>query len=289
LWGDGLWGGAAGFEFRPPWNYDLMAAGYLFALLPTLGILLGGGVVLARIFRQPSADSFLLAGLPIAFGAALIYMTLRVPCYSQVKAFYGMLALLPVCVFAVVGLDVLCQRGRLLRLLVCGALVVWAANSYASFWIRGSSVPVLLAAGRQLVGAGHPLEAAEQFAAALQEDPHHPQPRKYLAWLLVQNGQAAEAATLAGQAIAEQPGNADSHVALGIALAAQGRKQEAIESLRHAINLAPEHLMAHQKLAALLAEMRMIEECLNTCREGLRVAPVDPELHRLLKKTQTLP
>jgi tetratricopeptide (TPR) repeat protein len=246
-------------------------------------------VVLVRFFRQPSADSFLLAGLPVAFGAALIYMTLRVPCYSQVKASYGMLALLPVSVFAAVGLDVLCQRGRLLRLLVWGVLVVWAANSYASFWIRGSSVPVFLAAGRELARDGHPFEAAERFAAALQVDPHDPQPRKYLAWLLVQNGQAAEAATLAGQALAEHPDDADSHVALALALSAQGRKQEAIESFRHAIRLAPEHLMAHQKLAGLLAELGMIGECLDACREGLRVAPVDPELHRLLSKAQALP
>ena len=35
LWGDGLCGGRGGFDIRPPWNYNLMIAGYLLALVPT--------------------------------------------------------------------------------------------------------------------------------------------------------------------------------------------------------------------------------------------------------------
>jgi hypothetical protein len=34
LWGDGLCSGSARMTFRPQWNYDLMNAGYLLAVVP---------------------------------------------------------------------------------------------------------------------------------------------------------------------------------------------------------------------------------------------------------------
>src|SRR4029077_10496755 len=36
LWGDALCGGMPDMISRPPWNYDLVVAGYLLALAPTL-------------------------------------------------------------------------------------------------------------------------------------------------------------------------------------------------------------------------------------------------------------
>ena len=41
LWGDGLCSGVSDLSIRPPWNYNLMCAGYLLSLLPTLLLLVG--------------------------------------------------------------------------------------------------------------------------------------------------------------------------------------------------------------------------------------------------------
>ena len=60
LWGDGLCGGAASVNVA--WNQQLMAAGYLWALVPTALILVGAGVAIARFIRKPSSELFLLLG-----------------------------------------------------------------------------------------------------------------------------------------------------------------------------------------------------------------------------------
>ena len=91
-----------------------MAAGYLLALFPTVLILAGAGISLGRFIRKPDAEGLLLNGLAWSFVAAFIYMALKVPCYSQIKAFYGLLVLLPVCVFAADGWDFFTRRSKLL-------------------------------------------------------------------------------------------------------------------------------------------------------------------------------
>ena len=45
-------------NYWPPWNYDLMTAGYLLALAPTLTILAGAAVSVWRFIRQPSTEWF---------------------------------------------------------------------------------------------------------------------------------------------------------------------------------------------------------------------------------------
>jgi 4-amino-4-deoxy-L-arabinose transferase-like glycosyltransferase len=286
LWGDALCGGGGGLEFRPPWNYDLMAAGGLLALVPSLAILVGVVVAVVRLVRQPSAEWLVLVGLAGSFGAALVYMTLRVPCYSQVKATYGLLALLPFCAFGALGFGALARRGRALRVLLLLLVGVWAANSYATHWIRSDSIPVHLAAGRDLAQAGRGAAAAEQFARALVLDPHHAAARKYLVWLLLQNGQTAEAHTLARKAVDEDAADPEGHVTLALTLSRSGQPQEALVHLRRALELAPEHLMAHRQLTSILLELGRFEESLQACREGLAVTPTDSELHRTLESAQ---
>src|SRR5262249_7460061 len=48
LWGDGLFSGESSLEKRPPWRWDLMAAGYALALLPAGAMMLG---TLAALYR----------------------------------------------------------------------------------------------------------------------------------------------------------------------------------------------------------------------------------------------
>ena len=139
FWGDSLCGGSVSFISRPPWDYELMAAGMLLALLPTAVILIGLGACLSRFFRRPGPIWFLLLGIPLASFAGLVYMNLRTPWISLVKAFYCMIALLPVCVFGSVGWDILYRHARGFRLVLCVVFGVWALNAYASYWIRGET------------------------------------------------------------------------------------------------------------------------------------------------------
>ena len=103
LWGDGLCGGATAWVFRPPWNYDLMCAGYLLAILPTVLVLTGVAAAVGRFLRQPTANWFVLLGFSATVLGALIFMNLKVPSYAQAKAFYGLCALMPLCAFGAVG------------------------------------------------------------------------------------------------------------------------------------------------------------------------------------------
>jgi len=286
LWGDALYGGGGGVEFRPPWNYDLMAAGSLLALVPTLVIFVGVVVAVVRLVRQPSAEWLVLIGLAGSFGAALVYMTLRVPWYSQVKATYGLLALLPFCAFGALGFTSLSKGRRAVRVLLLVLVGVWAANSFAMHWIRSDSIPVHLAFGRELAQAGRPAESAEQFARVLVLDPHHAGARKYLVWLLLQNGQTTEALMLARKAVDEDAADPEGHVSLALALSKAGQHEEALVHLRRALEVAPEHLMAHRKLASILLELGRFDESLQACREGLAVRPTDSELHRTLESAQ---
>jgi hypothetical protein len=100
FWGDGMIGGHAFWVNRPPiWNYDFMSITYLWALP-------AGGVFMVGLFRNLQAvwkgpdgvswgeTAFLLLVL-YGLGIFLWYSTLKVPIYSQAKAFYALSAMGP--------------------------------------------------------------------------------------------------------------------------------------------------------------------------------------------------
>src|ERR1039457_3466268 len=126
LWGDGLCSGSAMTDCRPQWNYDLMNAGYLLSILGTALLIAGAIVVLVRFLRQPTAEWFLILGLVIAFAAGIGLMTLRVASYAQVKAFYALPVLFPLCAVAAVGWDFMARKSALLRGLFGVGLLAWA-------------------------------------------------------------------------------------------------------------------------------------------------------------------
>ena len=103
LWGDGLAGGAAATNSLPPWNYPLMDAGFLLALAPSVLVLTGLVAAVARCLREPDLAFLLLVGGGWLRGFAILYMSLKLAFYSQSKCFYGLPALLPFCVFGVLG------------------------------------------------------------------------------------------------------------------------------------------------------------------------------------------
>lgn len=134
LWLDGYLSGAALPEAAPPWNYPLMLSLALLSLPLTAAILWGavraltasgdGGAVPAARFAVLCLASYL---------AAMLYLHLSVPTYSNVKASYTMGLAPCYALLAAWGLEGV-LRGRLSRALVGGYLTSWAACVFGAFW-----------------------------------------------------------------------------------------------------------------------------------------------------------
>src|SRR5437867_3167495 len=139
LWGDGLGGGLSDMLSRTPWNYTLVIGGYLLAVIPTLLIVIGAAAAVYQTVRRPSPEWSLLFSLSAVVMIAVILMTLRVASYAQVKAFYGLSAVAPLCSFAAMGWEKLGSTHRFLRVALGTFLFFWAVNSYAAVWIRSSA------------------------------------------------------------------------------------------------------------------------------------------------------
>ena len=277
FWGDGLCGGMAGSH--PPWHYKLVVAGYLLALVPTLIILAGAAVSLGRFFRKPSAEWFVLLGLSGAVVTALIFMSLKAPYYSVVKAFFGLCALVPLCAFGAVGWDVLTRGRKPLQFVLGMVLLVWAMNSFAAVWIRSNSAPTHVYLGVLLDLGGKTDAAASEFSKAVNFDPSNAQARRFLASALNDSGQTDVTLQQGEQAVELGPTNGACPRVLSTILARQGQRERAIAEARRAVELGPEDLSAYQSLSELLIGLGRDDEAIQVARNGLAVSPYDASLH----------
>jgi hypothetical protein len=134
LWGDGLCGGAGVLRERPPWNYGLMTAGFILALVPSLLMAAGFIARLWRLIYRPEPGWLILAAFCLTTLLAMLYLNLMVPTYAVAKSFYGLGILGALCVLAATGWDVLVAKSKPLRVVTGIALTTWALAAYASFW-----------------------------------------------------------------------------------------------------------------------------------------------------------
>src|SRR5207302_4394405 len=169
LWGDSLCGGLSGLLSRTPWNYNLMIGGYWLALVPTSLVLIGFTIAICRFVRRATPQWFLLLGLSAAIAFGLIFMTLKVPSYAQVKAFYGLAALVPFCAFAAAGFGFLSNKWPTSQFALTALFLFWALNSFASIWIVESPFRRLYAAS---VSVEHRIDRAyAEISSAVALDP----------------------------------------------------------------------------------------------------------------------
>jgi Flp pilus assembly protein TadD len=281
IWGDGLCGGVPSLAVRPLWNYNLMVAGYFLALVPTLLILTGTAAAFWRFVRKPSVDWFVLISLTGAVALGLVFMTLKVASYAQVKAFYGLAMLVPLCFFAAVGWEVLTRGHRAWQGVIGAILLVWAMNSFASFWIVHSAAQHIYAGTRS--AAERNLEAAAAEAnRAVEADPSNAAARRFLASVLSDSGRAIEALTQAQRALELSPMDGACHLQLGMVLARQGQMEPAMSEARRALELGPENLAAYTLLLGCLSKAGRGDEAINVARDGLAVYPFNGELHHAL-------
>jgi tetratricopeptide (TPR) repeat protein len=282
LWGDGLCSGAALVAFRPQWNYDLMNGGYLLALLVTMLLVAGGIVFLVRFLRRPAAEGFLMLGLVSGFAFGIALMTMRVASYAQVKAFYALPALLPLCVLAVVGWDSMAHRSKVLRAVLWIGLLAWAMTSYAAFWIRPGNPFTYIARGISLADDGRHTEAAKEFARALRLDTNSLPARVGLAKALNSLGRRDEAWQQIALAVQQHPADAEAHAQAAAILGLDHHYDEAIAHLKQALAEAPDHPTAYEQLAACYALSHRPQQVLEACAQGLRITPFKPSLHHML-------
>jgi len=279
LWGDGMWSGVVSTVDRPPWNYEMMAAGYLLALVPMALIICGAVIALIRFIRRPDAVWLLLLGVAFATLAALIYMSAKLPAYAQVKAFYGMIALVPMCAFAALGWEFIAKRGQVAVLTIAVLMGVWAMNSYGSYWIRDSDPETHLTLGRYYADHGNPAAGLAEYREAARLAPDNPKVRTRLAVALSRENPAKVNELLEAN-LAQAPGDAETHSVLALFLGAQKKYDEAIREARKSIELALDQTMAYGPLWKIYMETGRYREAAEVGRAVLRLSAWDAELQR---------
>jgi hypothetical protein len=278
LWGDGLCGGLA--SVNTAWNPQPMAAGYLWALLPTTLVLSGTGVAILQFIRKPSSELFLLIGFCTVIVLGLVFMTLKVPSYAQAKAFYGLSALTSLCFFGALGWERLTHGRAYLRFIFGTLFLVWAMNSFVTYWIV-PSVPQHLYAVKTLGPQGKIDRAAAEAIKAVEADPSNATARGFHALALNQLGRDEEAIKEAERAIELNPDDSAAHLDLAIS-AKRSDTQRAIAEARRAIDLGPENSSAYQLLMNCLFESHRYNEAIELGREWLSVSPYDTAAHSAL-------
>ena len=272
LWGDSYCSGVPSLDFRPPWSYDFMVAGMLFALVPTAAILLGGGVAVFRWMRKPTIVwTFLLAGAFLV-GWFLAYGPVTMPCYASVKSFYGLIAIVPLSALAAWGFDLLSGRWRWLRAAAAITLGVWCINVAASYWILPFATETKRYTARQLLVQGKAEEGAGKLQELLNRHPEDTLTRDLLARTLLNqnlNGSALQVLT--------QPYSpsdcATRHYLMAVALANQNRIKEALEEFQKAAKMAPDNPGIVSHYAVFASTAIDTHDAILLCRNALRVDP----------------
>ena len=279
VWGDGLNG--ANIVQRPPWNYNLMAGGYVLALAPTALIVIGFIAAVYRWVRRPAAEIFLLVSFSAALLAALILLSLNSAAYSAVKGFYGLSALVPISFFAALGWRVVTRSRPVWRGILACLLLTWAANSFASVWIRASAARGTYAA-LQMHADGKLDAAVSELSQAVDADPADVTSRRYLGSFLAEAGRPDDALDQARLAVRLGPDDGANHLHLAGILAGQGQTGEAVTVALRARDLAPENPFVYEALVALLLKQERSADAVNVGLEGLCVTPSSAVLHERL-------
>jgi len=277
LWGDGLWGGRTDLPSRPPWNYDLMTAGFVLALVPTALVLTGLARAIARSFRDANLIRLLLNSLGWLFAFAILAMSFKVPSYAQTKAFYGLPALLPFCAMGALGFEFWAGCGKVARYVLGVALGIWLLNVYASFWIKPKTVQFELSSdiAASLYARWDSSEASWKVLH------YYPGNSQAAIWLASVESQKdpEQAVKRLEQALKDDPANAQIETALANNLALCERLDEAVVHAKHAVELAPEDEAASQTWCRLALRRKDYLEAVTAGRDALSLNPTYVGIH----------
>jgi tetratricopeptide (TPR) repeat protein len=130
-------------------------------------------------------------------------------------------------------------------------------------------------------------EAAHEFQAEIDNDPHHVLAMLYLADSEVLMNQMDEARPLLEQIGRIDPSIAMQHLDLGIVYAGAGQKEDARKQFETAIKLSPRNVNAHYRLARLYHSMGMNAEAKVEFDKASSLNKAEDE--HLLKVMSTIP
>ncbi len=278
LWGDSLCGGLSDLISRTPWNYNLVVGGYLLAVVPTFVVVLGAVVAIYRFARNRSAEWFLLLSFAGAIVVGVIFMTLRVPSYAQVKAFYGLAALTSLCAFATAGFGFLSDKWPKSKFVFTALLIFWALNSFASMWIVESPVRHLHNAAR--LNAEHKNDRAyAEASTAVALDSSSATAQRFFSAIALESERLSEALEHAERAVQLAPSSSDAHAQLGAVRFTQNDLEGAVNEARHAIELGMENRFAYAVSFTSLRRSQRDHEAIETARDALALSPFESELH----------
>ncbi|MBN2456219.1 MAG: glycosyltransferase family 39 protein, partial [Sedimentisphaerales bacterium] len=145
FWSDAFLSGIAEYAYRPPWNYEYISAVYLLAIPASLFIILGVVRAAGRVIFGASKLWLLILGSIFVIVYSMVYMNLRIPCWGQAKASYGLFTILPVSLIFAFGLDCvdgwLRNRGlTILRAILYGWLGTFAFSVFFSYFISPAQI-----------------------------------------------------------------------------------------------------------------------------------------------------
>jgi len=278
LWGDALCGGASSLTFA--WNRQPLVGGYLLALIPTALIVIGAVVAIIQFVRKPSSELFLLLGFSAVLTLGLIYMSLKIPSYAQAKAFYALSAITPLCFFGALGWETLTHGSERLRFVLGTLVLVWALNSFATYWITPSITQHLYVA-KALATYDKIDRANAEAASGVQIDPLNAAARGLHALSLSELGDDAEAVKEAERAVQLAPMDSEAHLNLAIT-ATRTDMERAISESRRAIEFGPENFSAYQSLMKCLVDSKRYNEAATFGPEWLAVSPFEVTAHSSL-------
>ena len=282
LWGDGLMGGTSALMYHPPWNYDLMNVGYWLALLPTLAAAIGAWLAIKQFVAKPRPEWFLVLGLGFLAVLALVHMSIVVPQWCMIKAFYALCALVPFCACAAWGMArLLSWSGKLRPLLLCW-FGLWVLMTLGAFWIPYQSVGAVLAEAKTLRGKNRFGQAASVLATKLKETPQNDELRSLLVDTLMRAGALEAAMQEAKTLLAAAPGDGRAHAALGAILLERKQTAAALQEYLRAVALAPGLAQGWEQLAKLSLDSGRIVEAAQAAQDGLAADPYSAVLHYFL-------
>ncbi len=318
MWGDARMGGSGSgvIQVRPPWDYALMACGYLLALAVSAAIVLGLVVLTGQLVRRPGATRFLWLGGVTAMATALIYENLHHPYLWVAKSWYAVPISSLLCAAAGLGCATVARGGLIARAAVFISLGTWAMCSLSSFWIAdNANTHATLAAadiasgrraeslehvqqalgenprhalalqirGRLLLSENYVREAESTWKVALQVDPDSAYTRYHLAVLLGRLGRVAEAEKHLLLAVELAPDDAVIRFAFADMYKQIHRSTEAVKQFRQTLRIEPFSLGTHRRLVELYQELSMPEKAQQHCRYVLALAPDDEQANRILR------
>ena len=222
LWSDGMLGGSARVDVRPPWDYSLLAALVPLGLLAS-ALIVGGVLAELRAWiEQGELSKSLLFGLACVTLAALISLTLDLPTFAQAKAIYAASVVAALALAFSRGLVAVSKQLPAFGALLEVALLAGGALSYWSFWSSGAAreagLERLPSAGQVPskidlleVSSGDRVRALDAARRELEQAPDQAWAHRNLAFVLFKTGEREAALQAAREGLAVDPWNADLH------------------------------------------------------------------------------